>query len=269
MIEILDKVVRICNKHHLEYFITGGTCLGAVRHKGFIPWDDDIDMVMPREDYEKFIEIAKDELDDKYFLDCYKTNKDNHFTFIKIRKNNTTFVMGYKYPCHNGFFLDIFPLDYNDNKESKMLKIEISIARCMQETLKYKSHNLCFNSLRHPFISLVFYPLSNKKIHQIIDYIYMKNNKGKHINGAVYPTIYHYKKDIYKYDVVFPYSEVLFEGKIYHAYHDTDQYLKQLYGNYMKLPSADKQVAHKPIYLDFNHGDNLNTKEEYNKLNKK
>ena len=269
LIEMLDEVVRICNKHHLRYFITGGTCLGAIRHHGFIPWDDDVDIVMPREDYEKFLLIARDEIDDQYFLDYYKTNKDNHFTFTKIRKNNTTFVMEYQYACHNGFFLDIFPLDYNDNRDSLKLKLEISLAKCMQETLKYKSHNLHFKSLRRPFISLLFYPFSNRKLHEMIDHIYKKNNNGKHINGAVYPTIYHYQKDIYKYDIVFPYSEVTFEGKKYHAYHDTDKYLTQLYGDYMTLPPKDKQFAHKPLKLDFNNGISLNTKEEYNKINKK
>ena len=268
LVELLDEVVRICNKHKLEYFVVGGTCLGAVRHKGFIPWDDDIDVAMPREDYEKFLVIARDELDPKYFLDYYKTSSENHFGFAKIKKNNTTFVQGYTYKSHNGFFLDIFPLDYN-KKDTKLVAFDASLSRCLVETLKYKDKNLKLKDLRRPYISLLFVPFTNKRLHKMIDYLYTHNNKKEHGNAAIYPTVYHYKKDVYPMDVVFPHSEVEFEGKKYHAYHDPDKYLTHLYGDYMKLPPKEKQVAHKPMFLDFNHGDNLNTKEEYYKLNKK
>ena len=268
--EILDEFVRICDKHKLDYFLVGGTCLGAVRHKGFIPWDDDIDVAMPREDYEKFLIICQTELDDKYFLDYYKTNNDNHFGFAKIRKNNTTFTTGYKYSCHNGFFFDIFPLDYNDDKDSIKTKISASLSRCMLETLKYKDHNLpTVKTLRRPLLSLLFVPFSNKKIHKMIEKLYTKQNNGKRINGAIYSGIYYYKKDIYPMNVVFPYSIVTFEGKKYHAFHDTDKYLTGLYGNYMKLPEEDKRYAHRPEGLDFNKGDSLNTKKEYDKINRK
>ena len=70
-LEILDDFVKICNKNNLTYFLTGGTMLGAVRHNGFIPWDDDIDIGMPRKDYDEFIKIAPKELGNKYYLDCF------------------------------------------------------------------------------------------------------------------------------------------------------------------------------------------------------
>ncbi len=267
LVEMLDEVVRICDKHKLDYFLGGGTCLGAVRHKGFIPWDDDIDVIIPRDDYEKFLEIAKDELDSNYFLDYYKTNDENHFGFAKIRKNNTTFQLDYQYKCHNGFFLDIFPMDYNDNKDSLSLKFDVSLARCLLDTLKYKDHNLPkIRNMRRPFISILFISFSNKRIHSIIEKLYQKHNNGKRINGGVYSGMYYYKKDIYPLDKVFPYSIVEFEGKRYHAFHDVDYYLKGLYGNYMELPKEDKRIAHKPEKLDFNTGDFKNTKEEYDKL---
>ena len=269
LVEILDEVVRLCDKHHLDYFISGGTCLGAVRHKGFIPWDDDIDVVMPRDDYEEFLEIAREELDNKYFLDYYKTNDENHFGFAKIKKNNTSFVMGYQYKCHNGFFLDIFPLDYNDNRDSLKVKLSVSLARCLLETLKYKDHNLSKKSLRRPIISLPFVIFSNYRIHRMIDHLYKNCNNGEHKYGAVYSGVYYYKKDIYPIDVIFPHSTVTFEGKNYHAYHDTDYYLRSLYGDYMKLPPVEKRVAHKPERLDFNNGDVRNTKKEYEKINRK
>ena len=266
---MLDDVVKLCNKHSLNYFLAAGTCLGAVRHSGFIPWDDDIDIIMPREDYEKFIEISKDELGEKYFLDYYKTNRENHFGFLKVRMNNTTFQTGYEYSCHNGIFLDIFPMDYIDDKNSKKTKIIAGLSRSLLETLKLKNHNLNFKSLRRWYISILFVPFSNERIHKIIDYLYKKENNKTRKYGIVYCNIYNYKKDIYLIDNVFPYSEVTFEKDKYHAFCNTDAYLKGLYGDYMKLPPEEKRIAHKPERLDFNHGDVRNTKEEYNKLNKK
>ena len=269
LVEMLDVVVDICKRHNLEYFISGGTLLGAVRHSGFIPWDDDIDIVMPRDHYEKFLEICMNELPDKYFLDYYKTNPENHFGFAKIRKNKTTFVMEYKYSCHNGFFLDIFPLDYNDDRNSLKTKLSASLSRCLLETLKYKDHNLLVSDLRRPYISLPFTIFSNYHIHEMIEHLYKWGNAGLRKNGAVYSGVYYYQKDIYPLDVVFPHSIVTFEGKEYHAYHNPDAYLKSIYGDYMKLPPESKRFSHKPEKLDFNDGDVKNTKEEYNKIKRK
>ena len=269
LVEMLDEFVRVCKKNKLEYFLVGGTCLGAVRHKGFIPWDDDIDVAMPREDYEKFLEVAAHDLKKEYFLDYYKTDEENHFSFAKIKKNNTTFLSRYSYAVHNGFFLDIFPIDYCDNRDSLKTKISASLSRCICETLKYRDQNLpTIKSLRRPYISLPYLIFSNRTLHKKIDKLYTCQNNGTRKYCAVYGGIYYYKKDIYPYDVVFPYSIVEFEGKKYHAYHDTDKYLTSLYGNYMELPPIEKRYAHAPRKIDFKEGDVRNTIEEYNKLNK-
>ena len=84
-IKILDEIVRICDKYNLQYFLIGGTLLGAVRHKGFIPWDDDLDIAMPRNDYEKFISISKNELKDDFILDDISTNEQYWQIFAKVR----------------------------------------------------------------------------------------------------------------------------------------------------------------------------------------
>lgn len=270
LVEMLDEFVRVCNKNKLEYFLVGGTCLGAVRHKGFIPWDDDIDVAMPREDYEKFLEVAPHDLGKDYFLDYYKTDKENHFGFTKIKKNNTTFLSRYKYSLHNGFFLDIFPIDYCDDRDSFKTKISASLSRCILETLKYRDQNLPkISSLRRPYISLPYLIFSNRTLHKKIDHLYTRQNNGTRKYCTIYSGMYYYKKDIYPKDVVFPYSIVEFCGKKYHAYHDTDAYLKSLYGNYLELPPVEKRYAHAPRKIDFNAGDVCNTIEEYNKLNRK
>ena len=113
-LEILDEFVRICEKHDLQYYLVGGTLLGAVRHKGFIPWDDDIDVAMPREDYDRLAVIAEKELAPQYFYQCPDTDPYYFLTYAKIRKNGTeVYEERFKYSkFHKGVFIDIFPLDF-------------------------------------------------------------------------------------------------------------------------------------------------------------
>lgn len=114
-VEILAEFQRICEKHSLKYFAIGGTLLGAVRHQGFIPWDDDIDLAMMREDYEKFICIAKDEMNEPFFLQTPDTDTGYYYGHLKIRMNGTTCIRrsewAHKMPFHQGVFIDVFPLD--------------------------------------------------------------------------------------------------------------------------------------------------------------
>lgn len=112
-IEILDEIDRICRKNNINYCLVGGTLLGAVRHGGFIPWDDDLDVAMPRNDYEKFIDVCKNELSDDFYLHSIETDKTYWLPFIKIRKKYTIFeeknIAGLG--CKTGIYVDIFPLD--------------------------------------------------------------------------------------------------------------------------------------------------------------
>lgn len=108
--DILVEFDRICRKFNLKYFLFSGTLLGAVRHGGFIPWDDDIDVAMPINDYYKFVKICKTELGEDYFLQTYNTDYVN-FWYAKIRKNNTTMLeSGFEnVNMHHGVWIDIFP----------------------------------------------------------------------------------------------------------------------------------------------------------------
>lgn len=109
----LKELGRLCDKHGLRYYITAGTLLGAVRHGGFIPWDDDIDVVMPRSDYKRLAKIAKSELADGFFYQSDKTERHCPFSYAKIRKDGTRVdeELLTDFDIHKGCYVDIFPLD--------------------------------------------------------------------------------------------------------------------------------------------------------------
>ena len=114
------EIDRICKKHNIKYFLAGGTLLGAIRHKGFIPWDDDADVMMLREDYDKFLEVAQSELPPNMFVQNPKTEKLNHHVFTKIRMDNTLFATkhtGKFMNMHNGIFIDILSQDNTSNNK--------------------------------------------------------------------------------------------------------------------------------------------------------
>lgn len=272
---IMEDVVKLCDKHHLTYFLAGGTALGAIRHSGFIPWDDDIDLIMARDDYEKFIQIAIDELGDKYFLDYYKTNKYYHKHHLTIRLNNTTFATeGYEKRVakgiHQGIYLDILPLDYIKSRTSKKTFFDVVMIRSIEYAIRFKCKIVKFKLLKYKFITLPLSLLPRKLLHKMQYRYCMKDDDKKRDYLIEYCAIKHnYRRVIYDYDVVFPAKKATFNGKQYNVFHDVDKYLTQVYGDYMKLPPVEKREAHSPYLVDFSHGLSYNTREEYNKLNRK
>lgn len=121
-LDILKQILDICNRHQLRIWMAGGSLLGTVRHRGYVPWDDDIDLMMPRADYEQFCSIAPHEMPDDLFLQTQYSDPAFHLSMAKVRKNGTAAIdrnegiFGNAY--HMGIFVDIFPLDVFPTKES-------------------------------------------------------------------------------------------------------------------------------------------------------
>lgn len=243
---MLSCFADICEKNNLTYWLDYGTLLGAVRHKGFIPWDDDLDVCMPSHDLKKFIEIAQSELPSDIFLQTKKTDPSYPYLFAKLRDDNSLFIYPYDEmmkPYHKGIWIDIF-----EAVTYPALPIKVIKFFCRNI---YRSGSIFWirgkYSLYTPFrIVLAFmrYVIS-LSIWKVLTCIFPKGkNVGEPIksNGFI---LVHDIKNIY------PLSTVSFEGKEFSAPKNVDAYLKNIYGDYMTLPPVDKRRVH-AVYINTN-----------------
>lgn len=253
-VEILDEIARVCDELEIDYFLAGGTLLGAIRHNGFIPWDDDLDLIMLRKDYDLFLKKAPKFLNEKYTLQCYETDKKCYFPFAKVRKNNTIFEEAEieKIDVNKGIFVDIFPAETIKNPNSKKMRIDAMLIKNIWETIFFKTKIYCsIKETRHPFITAVLnlFSLSYLKKKQIKLLKKQNTENGKYLSILV--GAYDYRKDTYEKNKLLPSKKVIFEGKKYKAFADPDYYLRTLYGDYMTLPPVEKRVNHAPKRIVF------------------
>jgi len=258
-LEILDEIDRICSKNKLNYFLIAGSLIGAIRHKGFIPWDDDLDIAMPREDYEKFIEICKRELNNRFFLDASEVSYKYYRLAAKIRINNTLYIQKdlKSYKGHQGIWVDILPLDETNNK--KKLKIQAYIKSLLEVAIEYKCKvDISEKSLWKRFISILvsIFPLKFLKIfQQKVMTLDNKKNYNYFVNLA---SKYSFKKQTFQKKDWMPAKKYFFENKKYNIPNNYDKILRSVYGNYMEIPSKDKQEIHNPIKIKFEDGEEHN-----------
>jgi len=250
-IELLDELDRIAKKYDIKYQLFAGTLLGAVRHKGFIPWDDDLDVVMLREDYERFISACQKELGTDYFLQTPDLD-GTPFPFTKLRKNNTLYVEGIvkNHDIHHGVFIDVFPLDnvFLERKYSKPFQKKLNrLFRIRSAKLQKGSKgvrgvliflvNLFFRKPIH-FYSFKIDVLAQKFRNHNTDYAAHLNcgKLGKDYGG------WYYRKDDFDNTQLFE-----FEGKLYPGPKRFHDLLTLEYGDYMTPPPIEKQVPHHGI----------------------
>lgn len=259
-IEILDEVVDICERNKLTYVLTAGTLIGAIRHKGFIPWDDDIDIALPRKDFNSLIEICKNELKSDYFLDCPDTNEKYWLPLFKVRRRNTIYEEEFQkdYDKCKGIWIDILPLDNVNSTDSIGLKVQAKIVNELRHIISLKngfSKPRKIDSIKRVVRLMYIYPLklfSIKNLEKFQQKIMSinKNDNSKYIVNLA--SKYGYKKQVFLREKYFPVNKIEFEGKLYNAPKDVDYVLATIYGkDYMKLPPKEKQETHNPRRIKF------------------
>lgn len=243
-LQILDKIHEFCESHNLRYSISGGTLIGAVRHGGFIPWDDDIDILMPRPDYEKLLSLFPNTYDNLY-VDDHSVNPDYISAFAKII-DRRTFAIGPNIIDDRGIFIDIFPVDGMPDQEDEKLRNNIvSKMENMRRVGKYYKYTsdpvkkiIYFTKY---CIKRIIYPSLNSSFNQL-NAIISKYPFGTSKYAGVLISQYGYFRERQLTEVFLKYRDIKFEDRIYRCVEDYNSYLTTLYGDYMQLPPESERV---------------------------
>ena len=253
LLGFLKEVDRICRKNNIKYFLGGGTLLGAVRHKGFIPWDDDADVMMLRDDYERFLSVLKTDLP-PYITD-QNTEQANHFAFTKLRLNDTIlsteFSARFK-GLHNGVFLDVLAQDKTSNKKAaNRLHMKMTAQLRWLVLNKWRGTPMNANNKLISFIGDVIKAILPLSLLEKMQNGIMKRYRNKD-TGMLYDSM---GRNVER--GAFP--EEWLKEAVYVDFEDTklpipkewDQYLTYLYGDYMDMiPVSERHVSHDIVRID-------------------
>lgn len=246
--DMLKKVASVCDQLGLVYFLNSGTLLGAVRHQGFIPWDDDIDLAMPFEDYMVFQEKAQGLLGDRFFVQSMKSDPNFNKSFMRVRLNGTTLMDSYHihWNIHHGVWIDIFPLIPIMNKlDFKLKRIIISACNYIQMESLIVSHYEEFKKRLGKigiFFLFLFYKIPERKRICLHESIIV--NLGRKKNARFLSVLWGSITKMYPKEIFASSKEIEFEDGVFRAPIDTEKYLRMTYGDYMKLPPEEQRYGH-------------------------
>lgn len=258
---IMDEIHRVCVGAGIQYYIIGGTALGAVRHKGFIPWDTDIDIAMRRDDYERFCKESNNMFNTNFFCANYMNTSNWYHPHALVFKTDTKIHWNrdyYKNKKDCPVYVDVFPLDYTPFDEKKKKYQEKRIRKMLylqsrRECILYKRNGFMEQAIKK-FLSLVLHCQSNYSFNRSLDRL-MK----KYSCGSCQETIcsmashYSYSKQCMPTRIYGKAQLVEFSGRQYYAPEHLEEYLTQLFGNYMELPPVERRSEYMGYigYIDF------------------
>lgn len=244
---LLEYFDGVCRENDLRYWLAYGTLLGAVRHQNFIPWDDDVDVLMPREDYEKLLSIEETALDENHFFVNYR-NSQFPFSFTKLcDKRIRVYTDAYKGFAEEGLWLDIFALDSapEDNRLLKKLWTRKNIWQLIAYSQTRNSNNIKSKIIKKIIACLTKPFISARVCMQKIDSIgspFSRTNASRVIPFNNCSLVMEYS--LWKKDWFDGSSEVTVRGRTFPGPVDPDAVLAQCYGSYMDLPPEDERVSH-------------------------
>ncbi len=246
---IVKDIDELCRKNNITYFLDGGTAIGAVRHKGFIPWDDDLDIIMDTDNYEKFIKVCREQLDnDKYYVQEGLVDWALDYSKIKLRGTNLKEYESSNSEC-NGIFIDVFRCD-NISDCNIVAKWQYF---CSKILLSYQLSKRTYKSATFikKLVMFLSFPLRFKSINNFF-YRQVKASRNKQTKRVcVFFGGITWKSSVFDRDIYGIPKYVKFEDTLLPVQEHCHEYLTQIYGNYMQLPPVEKRVPLHSSDVDF------------------
>lgn len=254
---ILKEIKRVCQLHGIEYSLAGGTLLGALRHKGFIPWDDDIDIYMTLDNFIKFEEVASTSLKKKFFFQTPKTDSECKSYFCgRVRLEGTIFESN-SLPNnwkHNGFFVDVLPVLKVPKSKIKQkiffyfFQVLIRIIWLRNDYNPHPSHPLFYLIMKLTYYFSFLCPSKlienilvnyHKKYESLKDFMYI-DLLSSNFNSSII------EKNLFE-----TLKEIQFEDDYFTVFDDSEVFLTKYYGDWKKLPPKEEQIPHHILKIDF------------------
>ena len=256
-LQMLQDIAKTCDELNIRYFLTDGTLLGAVRHKGFIPWDDDIDLTMPYDDYKRFLALAQERLGEQYFVQNMATEPNFHCSFTRVRRNGTAAINAGKdkWNVHQGVWVDIFPLIPVKGKLDFRVKHRIlSFCNFIHVDSLFSAYEQDYLKLLGPVgfrLVKTFHKLPMGMRTRLHMWIVDRLGKGK--SRTYYSELWGNITAMYPASIFENREKLEFEGQLFYATKEYDRFLKVAYGDYMKLPPVEKRKIHGFKIIDLEH----------------
>ena len=263
-LEILDAIAEVCEKHGISWWLDSGSALGALRHGGFVPWDDDADIGMMWDDYLRFLEVAPKELPPRFRVDDPRVNRSMHSQFAKVCLVGSTFQtaetrdVGYD----QGIFVDVFPYGLAPSDQDAFKKQAAAIFRANRIKYLYCTRHitvphkgargkaeLAACAVAHVAVKAALNP---KKLDRMFeDAIFANNPAHRGPRPGEMVVNFAYPRKLRPYETFVPTKPIEFEGRTYPAPGDIEHYLSTAYRNWKQLPPPEKRRSHMPLKLEF------------------